>query len=354
MASPQQPSLSALVVHHLRATTGANDWDPEVLDCLQNVLRYSTTFQDPQPDVHDTATALRRWLDTIPEDVAARIDTLLPQDEPYFLACLIPPLCVWALSTDWGKDINVADATALAIDLLNTKAGTDKNQINATQAAARVLRDTMPLVRSHDAAWNFVGPWVVSMHPLLWPVALGLWEKQRHLLPSFLESWTAIAEATALADAKRTPTTQSTPLFERAQNKILNTLAILNDAEEIRFAERILRSSIPNDLKLKLCYLVYPSGWLDSTVRHQLVKILPLEETARLPYLPWRSYHAQDNRKVTFAYTPGLALLLDNVSNARVWEDRRAWDEMITSLRYTNAVVPAPIPGDAFDGLSPT
>ena len=55
MASPKQPSLSSLVVHHLRATTGANDWSPEVLECLRYALLHTSQPHEQDCDVHQTA-----------------------------------------------------------------------------------------------------------------------------------------------------------------------------------------------------------------------------------------------------------------------------------------------------------
>lgn len=177
MASAKQQPLGALVVHHLRATTSANDWDPQDLAHIQEFLLYSEDSIDANRSASATAQALRRWLDTIPEEAATRIDTMLPQEDAHFLACLIPPLCIWAQQNAWGQSMDVSTLTQHAIELLNENTGTPLDQIGATQAAARVLRDTVPLARSHDSAWNLVVPWVwvLSSHHLLWPSATGLW-----------------------------------------------------------------------------------------------------------------------------------------------------------------------------------
>lgn len=233
------------MVHHLRATTGANNWNPEVLECLRYALLHTSQPHEQDCDVHQTANALRQWLDTIPEDAATRIDTVLPQESAYFLACLIPPLCVWAKSTDWGRDIDLADATTFALELLNRASAPilQTPQMRATLVAARVLRDTMPLVRHSNDAWDLLVPWVLTSHRTRWPVVFGFWEKERHLFPLFLDLWMTTAEAVVLADAKRNATALSTLLSDRWRNKIGNVFRVLNDTEDAQLVARILNAS---------------------------------------------------------------------------------------------------------------
>ena len=137
---------------------------------------------------------------------------------------MIPPLCVWAKSTDWGRDIDLADATTFALELLNRASAPilQTPQMRATLVAARVLRDTMPLVRHSNDAWDLLVPWVLTSHRTRWPVVFGFWEKERHLFPLFLDLWMTTAEAVVLADAKRNANTLSTPLSDRWRNKIGN------------------------------------------------------------------------------------------------------------------------------------
>ena len=166
----------------------------------------------------------------------------------------------------------------------------------------------------------------------------------------------AVAEAATLADTKRKPDTQSTPLLVRWQNKIRATLPILNDADEVRFVVRTLASSLNNQQKINIGHLARPSSWLDSTVQQLMLKILPSDETDRLPHLPWFQYDPSSNRGVRFFYAPRWTLLLDSVSDANVWEDQSAWNAMVAALTYTNdasLLVTNPIPGNVLDSSSP-
>ena len=344
------------MVHHLRATTGANDWNPEVLECLRYALLHTSQPHEQDCDVHQTANALRQWLDTIPEDAATRIDTVLPQESAYFLACLIPPLCVWAKSTDWGRDIDLADATTFALELLNRASAPilQTPQMRATLVAARVLRDTMPLVRHSNDAWDLLVPWVLTSHRTRWPVVFGFWEKERHLFPLFLDLWMTTAEAVVLADAKRNANTLSTPLSDRWRNKIGNVFRVLNDTEDAQLVARILNASFSSPFKIKACLQARSSSWLDSDIHSQMVTMLPKDEMARLQHLPWIEHDAEANRKIAYAYAPESALLLDNIGDSRVWTQRTSWNEMVTALMHakdTPMLALVPLDGDVFDSI---
>lgn len=352
MASAKQQSLGALVVHHLRATSSANDWDPSDLGRLQDFLLHP----EDGIDAADTVQALRRWLDTIPEEAATRIDTMLPQVDAHFLACLIPPLCVWAQQSAWGQSIDVPPLTNQAIELLNENIGTPLDQIGATQAAARVLRDTVPLVRNHETAWDLVGPWVLSTHHLLWPIAAGLWDKQRHLMGPFTESWVATGDAAMQVDALRQKDTKSTPLVERWHNKLRSSMQLLNGDEQAAVVARTMTIAFSPAVKLSICRLAGPTTWTDPMVQRTISTLLPTNEMERLAKLPWFAGDAQANRSLAFAYAPATAALLDGLGQSDVWESARQHGAMIQALELSNTL-PAdgaqPIDGTIFDSPEP-
>lgn len=339
MASAKQQPLGALVVHHLRATTSANDWDPQDLAHIQEFLLYSEDSIDANRSASATAQALRRWLDTIPEEAATRIDTMLPQEDAHFLACLIPPLCIWAQQNAWGQSMDVSTLTQHAIELLNENTGTPLDQIGATQAAARVLRDTVPLARSHDSAWNLVVPWVwvLSSHHLLWPSATGLWDRQRHLMTPFTESWMATGEAAMLVDEHRQKDTKSIPLVERWYSKIRSSMQLLNSEEQTSVVARTMSVAFSSAVKLSVCRLAGSIVWVDPVVQRTIANLLPVDEMERLGKLPWFSGDGQANRRLAFAYAPSTAALLDGLGDANVWENARQYGAMLKALADANA-----------------
>lgn len=356
MASAKQQSLGALLVHHLQATSSANDWDPTDLACIQQFLLAEDGSMDADQSAVDTAHALRRWLDTIPEDAADRIDTMLPQTEEHFLACLIPPLCVWAQQIPWGRSMDVSVLTHQAIDLLNEKRGTPLDQMGATQAAARVLRDTIPLARNHDTAWNLVGPWVLSTHHLLWPIANGLWDMQRHLIGPFVEAWTATGEAALLVDAYRQKDTKSTPLVERWHNKMRSSMQLLNNQEEAIVLARTMTVAFSPAVKLSVCRLAGVQAWVDPVVQRTIATLLPVDDMGRLGKLPWFAGDGPANRRLAFAYAPATAALLDGLGQADVWEDARQYGSMLKALELAQtppADAAQAIDGTVFDNPEP-
>lgn len=356
MASAKQQPLGALLVQHLQATSSANDWDPTDLACIQQFLLAKDGDIVADQNAADTAQALRRWLDTIPEDVANRIDTMLPQTEGHFLACLIPPLCVWAKQNAWGQAMDISTLTLHAIELLNEKTGTPLDQIGATQAAARVLRDTVPLARNHETAWSLAGSWVLSTHHLLWPIANGLWDMQRHLIGSFVEAWTATGEAALLVDTYRQKDTKSTPLVERWHNKMRSSMQLLNSEEEAIVLARTMTIAFSPAVKLSVCRLAGVGAWVDPVVQPTIATLLPVDEMERLGKLPWFAGDGPANRRLAFAYAPATAALLDGLGQADVWEDARQYGSMLKALELAQeppADTAQAIDGAVFDNPEP-
>lgn len=327
MAFNKQPSLGAMLLHHLRSTTAKHHWDRDALDQIKSTLR-NLNGCGQVDTMDDLACTLREWLDTIPEEDANRIEALLPRDNRHFLACLLPSLCLWARQQAWGAHVSIADSTETMLVLLYERRDTDMENIRTVQVATRVVRDVVSLGRSDDNIWALVGPWLLSNH-MLWPITMGLWEKERHLFPVYLDAWMNLGEAAIQADARDT-NTKSTPLIERWEAKIRHSMRVLNAQDEAALLTRLMRASLIPE-KLRVCYSARASSWLNPVVQQTLDSLLPTNDTDRLAKLPWFTNNAEANRSVALAYAPTLAKLLDGLDPTS-WSDASRHGALLKAL----------------------
>lgn len=87
----------------------------------------------------------------------------------------------------------------------------------------------------------------------------------------------------------------------------------------------VLDSDLHSTLRFRACKGALAEDWLNPEIKSRLEKLLPAQEHARFPTLPWKSTSGQadTNMALVHAYCPELYAVLTALAPVSAWESRK-------------------------------
>lgn len=299
----------------------AQNWGPSLAqqESAQDLLCNPSVCQTKARPILD-------WARQLPGSTVR--PTLLPQANPTLLQQLLLPLLPWGLRQPWAHDIPVSLVLQLWLDAPMNNVSKESRTMNLALATEIVRTAVEHPGANAERANTLAQQWFHYNEPgrgaWMWDVVA------KDLRDHVYDGWANFGLIAVARDC-RSLDNPSQSLMQTWSTTLSTALKEMNVLHGSDVLVALLASELSNKHKLLACKLAGPQSWLNSDVHGALRDLLPQDDMACYPQLPFAVPNrglpfdavGDINRRLAQLYCPSLTPFFEIGLSADQWTVRQ-------------------------------